>query len=684
LLGVVCAGLMTAARVSTRDSGPAAELARERVTAEAILVIRDDPRLAAPKPGRPPLWTVEAVLPDGARVLVMATHESWRFLLPSQEVVAKVRYGQPDGGDLTAAILSANEAPLWIGPPPWHQRLAGSLRAGLQDASAPLEDRPGGLLPGLVVGDTSRMSPELEQQFRDTGMSHLTAVSGSNVAIVIGFVVLLARFARLNPRWTAILAAIALAAFVILVRPSPSVLRAAAMGAIGLLALASGRLKAALPALCATITVLVLIDPALAIDPGFALSVSATAGLLLLAPGMRDWFLRRRVRRELAEALAVPLAAQLACAPVIAGLSGSVSLIAVPANFLAVPAIAPATIIGVGTTVIAPIWPAAAEFGAWLASWPAWWLVKIAETGSAAPAAVIPWPGGVAGALLLAALTTAVIVLIRRRSRTAHGHKLRRLTVALALSAAAIIVPLHLIDLTWPPEGWIVIACDVGQGDATFLNAGNDTVVLVDTGPDPTALTRCLRDSGAGEVAMLVLSHFHADHTGGMNAVRARETLGPALPGLPVTHQATAETLWTVGELTLRVLHTGLLTGTRSDPNNNSVVILATIHGTTILLLGDAETEQQQALRERYPALRADILKVAHHGSSYQDSQFLAQLHPRVALISAGAGNRYGHPSPTIIAALQRSGATVARTDQDGDLALAVTPTGLHLTRRNH
>ncbi|MBQ1015962.1 ComEC/Rec2 family competence protein, partial [Micromonospora sp. M51] len=259
-----------------------------------------------------------------------------------------------------------------------------------------------------------RLPPAVEEDFRATGMTHLNAVSGSNVAIVVGAVLLLARWARAGPWLAAALCAVALVGFVILVRPSPSVVRAATMGAIGLAALAAGRPRAALPALAAAVTVLVLVDPELAGDPGFALSVLATGGLLLLAPRWRDGLRRRGVPTGLAEALAVPAAAQLACGPVVAGISGTVSLVAVPANLLAVPAIAPATVLGVLAALVSPIWPAGAGFVAWLASWPAWWLVLIARQGARLPGGTLPWPGGVPGALLLTGLTVALLIAVRR------------------------------------------------------------------------------------------------------------------------------------------------------------------------------------------------------------------------------------------------------------------------------
>ncbi len=682
--GAACGAGVTVAHLAVRDAEPVAELVAQRATGEVELAVRTDPRLI--KGGS---WLVEADLVNvtgqftaDVRVLVLSRDQGWRPLLPGQHVTATVRFGPSRGGDLTAAVLSASSAPVPTGEVPWVQRAAGGLRERLQAAVEPLPDKPGGLLPGLVVGDTSRLTPELEEQFRETGMTHLCAVSGSNVAIVVGFILLLARWARLPPLWTAVACVIALAGFVILVRPSPSVVRAAAMGAIGLMSLASGRPKAALPALGAAAITLILLDPELATDPGFALSVTATSGLLFLAPPMRDALRRKGIPAGLAEALAVPASAQLACAPIIAGLSGSVSLVAVPANLLATPAIAPATIIGVATTLIAPVWPAAAEFTAWLASWPAWWLVHLAETGSGMPAAEIAWPGGMRGALLLAAITTAVLIYVR-------VPQARRLTVAVVAVSALLIGTTRFITPGWPPDGWLVVACDVGQGDATVLNAGQGRAIVIDAGPDPAAVSGCLERLGITEVELLVISHFHADHVGGLSAIKARHVLTPAFPepvagrdavrrsGLPQS-EVTGPVVFAVGEAVLEVLYSGPLRGTRSDPNNNSVVLLATVRGVTVLLLGDAETEQQ----ERLPRRTVDVLKVAHHGSSYQDHRLLDVLRPKVALVSVGAKNDYGHPSPHILAALQRNGAVIARTDHDGDIAVSLSARGLALSRR--
>lgn len=708
LLGVVCGATATAARLGVRDAPAVRALVDDRATVTADLVVRADPRPLRGVAGRPATLLVRAESvaltgPDGVRVaaslrvLLLATDPAWRALLPGQRLTAEGRLGAPRGGDLTAAVLTVRGPPTPHGPPPWSQRAAGTLRAGLQRVCEPLPDEQGGLLPGLVVGDTSRLLPAVEEDFRTTGMTHLNAVSGSNVAIVVGAVLLLARWARAGPRVAAGLCVLALVGFVILVRPSPSVVRAATMGAIGLAALAAGRPRAALPALAAAVAALVLFDPELAGDPGFALSVLATAGLLLLAPGWRDGLRRRGVPPGFAEALAVPAAAQLACGPVVAGISGTVSLVAVPANLLAVPAIAPATVLGVAAAVLSPVWSPGAELAAWLASWPAWWLVTVARYGARLPAGMLPWPDGVPGALLLAGLTVALLVATRR-------PVVRRLVAVVAVAVVAGTLPVRLVAGGWPPDRWVAVACAVGQGDALVLPVAVGRAVVVDAGPDPAAVDGCLRRLGVREVPLLLFSHFHVDHTGGVAGVfRGRRVAAVRTPQWPepaagrdlvraaaaaggaVLAPAPAGWAYRAGGVELVVLGPPYpLRGTRSDPNNNSLVLRATVAGVRILLAGDAETEEQRALLDRMPpgGVRADVLKVAHHGSAYQDPAFLDAVRPSVALVPVGAGNSYGHPNAAVLARLVRGGARVLRTDTDGDVAVVRSGGGMAVVVR--
>ncbi|MEN3304900.1 MAG: competence protein ComEC [Micromonosporaceae bacterium] len=705
LLGVVCGAASTAARVAARDAQPLRDLARQHAPVQVEVTVTDDPRPVRGSGGGPRSYAVpvrlRALRAGGsevrvpARVLVLASDPAWRALLPGTPVTASGRLAPARGGDLRAAVLSATGPPD-AGAAPWAQRAAGGLRTGLRQACAGLPPGPRGLLPGLVDGDTSGLDPGVADDFRATGMTHLVAVSGANLAIVGGLVLALARWCRAGPRLCAVLCALAIAGFVILARPTPSVLRAAAMGALGLLALALGRSRAAVPGLAVAVALLVLIDPELAGDAGFALSVSATGGLLLLAPGWRDGLRRRRVPAGLAEALAVPAAAQVACAPVIAGLSGTVSMVAVPANLLAEPAVAPATVLGVLAAILSVPCAGAAAFVAWLGSWPARWLLLVAGHGAHAPSGVLPWPAGTAGALLLALLLAVALVAARR-------PVVRVLAAVCAVAAVLGAVPVAVVAPGWPPTRAVVVVCDVGQGDAVVLPVTADQAVVVDAGPEPVATDRCLRSLGVRVVVLLVVSHFHADHVGGVDGVyrgrRVAAVITSPFPepvaghdallataashGTPVSVPAPGWT-WRAGALLLTLLGPAhRLSGTDSDPNNNSLVLLASAAGRRVLLAGDAEVgEQADLLASLGPeALRVDVLKLAHHGSAKQDPAFLDAVRPAVALVSVGLGNSYGLPNPPVLERLRRAGALVLRTDLDGDLAATMDGNGLRVLR---
>jgi competence protein ComEC len=699
----VVTGLVTQARAS----GPLAELARADASARVEAVLTADPRLAVPRgpsAGRDLVVVrlrVERLEAQGrayrlrAPVVVLSSDRAWLDLLPSQRVRAEGRLRSAEPGDDVAAVLSGRGSVQLRGPPSRVQRVAGRLRAGLREAASPLPEAERGLLPGLVVGDVSRLPPEVREDFRTVGLTHLTAVSGTNCSIVVGAMLLLAARMRLGRRAAPVVAGLALVGFVVLARPDPSVLRASVMGTIGLLGLATGTRRTAMPALCAAVLVLLLVDPDLAGTAGFALSVLATAGLLVLAPPWTD-ALARRMPRWLAAALAVPAAAQVACGPVVVALSSHLGLLTVPANLLAVPAVAPATVLGVLAAVAAPVWLPAAQALTWLGWLPTAWLVLVARVGAGLPGATVPWPEGSTGALLLAALTAAVLpALTRRRLRLG----LLAVTTGVVVAAAGTTA----VRPAWPPADWAVVACDVGQGDALVLRAGPGSAVVVDAGPHAPAVDACLRRLRIRSVPVVVLSHLHADHVAGLPGVlRSRRVgsvqVGPleepaeqdervrawaARAGVPVMRPGLGE-VRAAGPVRWTVLAPArTYRGTRSDPNNASLVLRVEVGDVRVLLTGDVEPEAQADLVERGVDVRADVLKTPHHGSAHQDLGFLDAVGARLVITSVGAGNTYGHPSALTLDHLTRRGALSLRTDLHGDVALVLRDDSLAVVTRS-
>ena len=689
------AAVVTALQTGARTSGPLAELAAREAAVRVEAVLVDDPRraLTPAGPGREPLVVarvrVERVTAAGrslalrAPAVVLSSEPGWLELLPSQRVAVEGRLRPAERGDDVAAVVSGRGPPVVLSGPSAVHRVAGHLRAGLRTAVEPLPEAEQGLLPGLVVGDVSRLEAQVREDFRVVGLTHLTAVSGTNVAIVTGAVLLLSRRLRVGLRASPVLAGLALVGFVVLARPSPSVLRAAVMGVVGLVALSSGTRKAAMPALATAVLVLVLVDPDLAATPGFALSVLATGGLLVLAP---SWTaaLSRRLPTWLAAAVAVPAAAQVACGPVVVAISAQLGLLSVPANLLAVPAVAPATVAGVGAALLAPVWLPAAQAVAWLGWLPTAWLVLVARSGAAVPGAALPWPDGAPGALLLGALTAlGWLALVRRRWR--------RGLVAAVAGVAVTTGGLSVARPSWPPPGWFLVVCDVGQGDAVVLDAGRGSAVVVDAGPDPAAVDGCLDRLGVDRVPIVLLTHLHADHVDGLPGVLDGREVGlvqtgpldepgeqgdgvraqAAAAGVPVRRPALGEQR-TAGSVRWTVLAPARrFAGTSSDPNNSSLVLRVESGGRVVLLTGDVEPEAQRDLLRLGHDLRADVLKVPHHGSRHQEPAFLAAVDPAVVVTSVGADNTYGHPSVPLLDGLVAAGAQSFRTDLDGDVALA-------------
>jgi competence protein ComEC len=689
---VACSAML---RVEGVANSPVAELASERAFVSVLMRVTSDPIL---KPGTYDAFTLTRattleVTGRGSthevRVpLLVIADDRWLEVELGSVVRVEGRAAPSDGGDL-AAVISTSRPPVLVEPPGRSLDAASAVRAGIRQAVAGAGPGERTLVPALVAGDDRGMPTELVTDFQASGLTHLLAVSGTNLTLVVGFLLVVARWVGVRARGLIVVGVLGVAGFVLLARTEPSVVRAAAMGSVALIGMGSNGRERGVRALGVAVLVLLFLDPWLALSLGFVLSALATAGILFLAPPWRD-ALDAWMPRWLAEAVAVPLAAQLACTPVVAAISGQVSLVAVAANMAVAPAVGPATVLGLaGGLVVLVVEPVGLLLGR-CAGWCAWWITAVAARSADLPTAAVGWSSTWTsiGLLSLLCLGMAWLMpgLLRDRRWAVPVALLMTLTVVRPLPAPG-----------WPPDGWVMVACDVGQGDGLVLNAGAGSAVVVDVGPDPKAIDRCLDRLEVKRLPVVVLTHFHADHMAGLPAVMEERPPGEVLvtsladpvynaedvtswaqaAGVPVGVPSYGE-VRRVGSLTWQVVGpsgrfaTGDVESEGSAANNASVTLLVQTQGIRMLLTGDMEPEAQAAMHRVFPGLKVDVLKVPHHGSRYQDPAFLTGLGARVALVSVGRDNTYGHPSADTIDLLEANGALVRRTDESGDVAVVV------------
>lgn len=573
--------------------------------------------------------------------------------------------------------------------PPWGPlAVASELRHGLNALTRSLPPPGGGLIAGLAVGDTSGVGTELDAAMKASSLSHLTAVSGANCALVVAAAFGAAALCRARRGLRVAAGLAALAAFVLLVSPEPSVVRAAAMAAVAMLGILLGRPGAGLSLLSAAIIVLLLVDPWLALSLGFALSAAATGALLVIAGPLADG-LTRWMPRTVALGIAVPLAAQLACGPLIVLISPQLSVYGVVANIIAAPAAPLGTVVGLAACLTAGVpWLGSGLAAiAWL---PASWIAGTARTFAALPGSVVYWPEGLWGLLALALIGIAVAGVIA--PAPARVRVVSAWILAGALGAGLAFGPIA--DLTRRaaiPGAWSIAACDVGQGDAVLVRSAG-AVALIDTGPDPALLTRCLEELAVDRLDLLVLTHFDMDHRGGLAAVRGRVATvlhGPTDDGESVRvladlAQSGAHLLRATrgmsGELGAARWNV-LWPRTATPPGNDASVVLEVLGGgvPASVYLGDLSAAAQQAMAAQ-GALRSayQVVKIAHHGSADQDSALYARLRPALALVTVGE-NDYGHPRAEILDLLASLGARVARTDREGLITVWTDAAGLRL-----
>lgn len=599
-----------------------------------------------------------------------------------------------ENNDQESWALFVRDAPGEWTPPGALLSATDGLRAEFLERSLQRPGDAGELLPGLAIGDTSAVDPGLVDAMRETSLSHLVAVSGANCAVVVAIVVALVALLG-GGLWIRMIAGVAaLIGFVIVVTPEPSITRAAIMAGIVLFFLASARPVRGIPVLGVTVLVLLAWDPWLSTDFAFALSVLATGGILILTAPLVA-LLSRWMHPGVALVLALPLAAQIACQPLLILLNPIIPLWAVVANALAAPAAPVATILGMIACILGPVWSELADVIIWCAWLPSAYIAGIGRVLAATPVATIAWPPGWWGALAAAGLGYAGVAWVLTHG-SPHRVFRRGLAVMSVGTALAVVLwfflPAAAVRAS-VPQNWTLAQCDVGQGDALVIRSAGVTA-LIDTGEFPELLRRCLRMLGVSQLDLVVLSHFDKDHVGAWQVLVGMT--GEVWVG-PTDSEGDRQIVHGLESGGARVLtvhegHTGVLGAYALEvvwparaplgaPGNDSSVVIALSHPEacteclSALFLGDLGEKTQQMVGARWSNGPVDVVKVSHHGSASQFHPLYRALAPRVGLVGVGADNTYGHPTAGILEVIRETG-EVIRSDSAGTATLHRDATG--------
>jgi competence protein ComEC len=666
-------------RVQARSDGGTARVGRKELPVPGHVPLL----LTGPGTGSAGLGHVEA----GQVLVVRATvsaQDGFFFLVPS--AVRTV-----DGPDGTGS----------------GQGLRSLVRGTARDLTSHMPADEAALARGMTTGDTEGMNAEVEEAMRRAGISHLVAVSGANIALVLAAVLVPLLLLGVRRRLRIPPALVVGGLYILLVGWEPSVLRAATMALPVLVARFVGVKASTVSALCMTVAVWSALDPATASSVGFVLSALATGAILVLSPPVARGLVLltgERLGEVPALVVAVPLVAQLACTPVLILLTPEVSVWAVTVNMLVAPVVGPCTLLGLAAVVLGPVLPAVASVGWTVAGGGAHLIIVTASAADRAPGARIPVPAGTPGVLL--AIGALAVVL------TALCFAPRSRVVRFAVAAVMVLVlvpPVVRVVPLGPSRDWQIAACAIGQGDAVVLRAPGedgdqdpDAFVVIDTGPEPTPLGDCLDVLEVDHVDLLVLTHPHADHTGGRQALTGPRTpaqqwvcpmdeaRAQTVPGVP-TRTVTRGVVSEQGALRVEVLWpTSAQDAARaalreeggsdgSGPNDCSIVIDATWDdGLRYVGLADLEPAGQQALLALDPRpAPADVVKAAHHGSRRQEPEMYDALDAQVLVFTVGQDNGFGHPAAQALAMAGRTAAGIVRTDRDGTVLLD----GAQLTR---
>ena len=649
---------------------------------------------------------VPVALPRGARVRTLARlRAASHYRNPTPH--PPWPYDPPDAN----GVLPGGAAVEIVRADPVAGALESTRSATRRALDATLGTRAAGMARALVLGDGAAVPEEDRDAVRDAGLAHVLAVSGLHVSLVAGLIVIALRraillvpklAARVDPRRAAAALGIPIALlYAAFAGGAPSAWRAAVTAALAWILVAAGRRPRAVTVACGAAALLAALRPDEAARPGFVLSILATTAVVTtrlpaFGGASTEPDDTRRPRELLRAGLAVSARTTAATAPVVLWCFGAVPIVGVIANVLLVPIgtliLVPLAVLhALIATLAAPLAPLTA--GAFEGACAAF--VAACDVMAGALPGVVPPPPTVPQGIALALGCFALLV-----CRT-WPPRLCAVAVCCALVACGEIAVRH--DER-PVDVMRITFLDVGQGDAALLDMPDGRLVLIDAGgtrssfddPGERVLLPLLAARRRARIDVAVITHPHPDHYGGLGALVGRVQIGEvwdtgqagaetphgSVPALLARARAAGAALLAplalcgrprrFGRASVRVLAPCPRYDPGRDPNDNSFIVRVSFGRRAILFTGDAEAHQEErAAREHGVDLRADVLKVAHHGSRTSSTgALLGAVRPALAVVSAGRSNRYGHPHAEALVRLKEAETRVLRLDQSGGAVL--------------
>ncbi|MFT4147502.1 MAG: DNA internalization-related competence protein ComEC/Rec2 [Micrococcaceae bacterium] len=580
-----------------------------------------------------------------------------------------------------SALTVVQDTPEWL-------QTVQSLRQVFTQTLAQTHENTQSLLPGFLYGETSQHSTQLKETFRITGLSHISAVSGANCALILLITATLFQLHRFPVVVRCVFQLVVLAIFIALVRAEASALRAGIMAALALVWTVTDRKINFYHALACTILLVVIYDPWISTNFGFLLSCTASLALVVSTQTCAKAL---KLPAKLAFPLAVPIVTQVWCLPLLVLFSDGIPLYSIPANILIVPAVSVISIIGYLVFIV----PVSCNIFAVFLDFFSNYIVTVSQFFTQLPAATLAFPKGFLGFLTILALYTVIFILHKK----CIIFRKTLLAMMFVLWVCCQLFHENFFNTTVLQTGDIV-QCDIGQGDAYLIATKPHHALMFDVGPEQGKVSNCLKYFHIETIDLLIITHFHDDHFGALDQVLETVTIGEVfLPSNATPEPLAQETLdkFENQQIPTHRVHAGLQghhhnvswnvlwpeihNDSEENINNTSLVLSTRIASETgevsALFTGDSEEEVHQALSKTIQP--HDILKVPHHGSKTTSPELFRQVQPQLALISAGKHNKHKHPHPSIIQLLEQQQVHIVRSDEKGSTVIRKTLNGFEV-----